>query len=77
MAIGGFAGQDDSPTLAQFQAYVQNGLIHYYIAGGAGGGGARGSSDGGDSSASQIAAWVAANYTARTVGGATVYDLTS
>jgi len=77
MAIGGFAGQDDSPTLAQFQAYVQNGLIHYYIAGGGGGGGARGSSDGGDSSASQIAAWVAANYTARTVGGATVYDLTS
>jgi 4-amino-4-deoxy-L-arabinose transferase-like glycosyltransferase len=77
MAIGGFAGQDDSPTLAQFQAYVQNGLIHYYIAGGGGGGGARGSSDGGGSSASQIAAWVAANYTARTVGGATVYDLTS
>ena len=79
MAIGGFAGQDDSPTLAQFQAYVQAGLIHYYIGGGGagGGGGARGGQDGGDSSASQIAAWVAANYTAQTVGGVTVYDLTS
>jgi len=76
MAIGGFAGSDDSPTLAQFQAYVHAGLIHYYIAGGGAGGG-RGGQDGGESSASQIASWVVANYTAQTVGGVTVYDLTS
>jgi 4-amino-4-deoxy-L-arabinose transferase-like glycosyltransferase len=76
MAIGGFAGSDDSPTLAEFEAYVKAGLVHYYIAGGAGGGG-RGGQDGGEGSASQIAAWVAANFTAQTVGGVTVYDLTS
>ena len=71
MAIGGFSGGDNSPTLAQFRAYVAAGQIHYYVAGGQGGGG------GGQGSASQIAQWVAANYTAQTVGGVTVYDLTS
>ena len=30
-----------------------------------------------DSAAAQITAWVEATYTATTVGGATVYDLTS
>jgi 4-amino-4-deoxy-L-arabinose transferase-like glycosyltransferase len=73
MAIGGFNGGDDSPTLAQFQQYVAEGKIHYYLAGGSGGGG----HDGGRGSAAQIAEWVAANYTATTVGGVTVYDLTS
>ena len=34
MAIGGFNGSDPSPTLAQFQTYVANGEIHYFIAGG-------------------------------------------
>ena len=34
MAIGGFNGSDPSPTLAQFQAYVAAGEIHYFIAGG-------------------------------------------
>jgi len=34
MAIGGFNGTDPSPTLAQFQAYVAEGKIHYYISGG-------------------------------------------
>ncbi len=37
MAIGGFNGSDPSPTLAQFQAYVAAGEIHYFIAGGGGG----------------------------------------
>ena len=73
MAIGGFSGTDDSPTLAQFEAYVQQGSIHYYISGGGMGGG-RG---GGSSAASQIADWVGQNFPARTVGGVTVYDLTS
>ncbi len=33
MPIGGFNGSDPSPTLAQFQQYVQQGKIHYFIAG--------------------------------------------
>src|SRR3954447_24236587 len=75
MAIGGFAGDDVNPTLAQFEAYVKAGLIHYYIAAG-GHGGDRGG-QGGGGSASQISSWVAANFTAETVGGVTIYDLTS
>jgi 4-amino-4-deoxy-L-arabinose transferase-like glycosyltransferase len=73
MAIGGFNGSDPSPTLAQFQAYVAAGQIHYFI-GGSGLGG--NSSSGGSNTASQISEWVAANYTATTIGGTTVYDLT-
>jgi 4-amino-4-deoxy-L-arabinose transferase-like glycosyltransferase len=72
MAIGGFTGSDDSPTLAQFQADVAAGKIHYYLAGGGMGGGR----DGGGGAASQIASWVAAHFAATTVGGVTVYDLT-
>jgi 4-amino-4-deoxy-L-arabinose transferase-like glycosyltransferase len=74
MAIGGFTGSDASPTLAQFQADVAAGRIHYYLGGGGGGGG--GGQDGQGSTA-QIANWVAANYTATTVDGVTVYDLTT
>lgn len=73
MAIGGFTGSDNSISLAQFQADVKAGQIHYFIAGGGMGGGPGGST--GD--ASQITAWVKAHYTAKTVGGVTVYDLTS
>jgi hypothetical protein len=58
------AAGDPAPTLAQFQRYVEDGQIAYYVSGGGMG---RGSSD--------IAEWVAANYTATTVGGQTVYDL--
>ena len=32
MAIGGFNGSDPSPTLAQFQQWVAEGKIHYFIA---------------------------------------------
>ena len=74
MAIGGFTGSDASPTLAQFQADVAAGRIHYYLSGGGGGGGA---GRDGQGSAAQIASWVAANYTATTVDGVTVYDLTT
>jgi len=73
MAIGGFNGSDPAPTLAQFQAYVRNGAIHYFISGGGMGGGPGGAS--GTSSA--ITTWVSANFTAKTVGGVTVYDLTA
>jgi 4-amino-4-deoxy-L-arabinose transferase-like glycosyltransferase len=73
MAVGGFNGSDPSPTLAQFQQYVQQGKIHYFIGGSRGGQ----SSTGGSNSSSQILAWVAANYPAQTVGTTTVYDLTA
>jgi 4-amino-4-deoxy-L-arabinose transferase-like glycosyltransferase len=70
IGIGGWDGSDPAPTLAEFQQYVANGQIHYYIAGGRGGGG------GGGGSSSAITDWVAANFTATTVDGQTVYDLT-
>lgn len=70
MPIGGFNGSDPSPTLAQFEQYVAQGKIHYFIAGGVG------QSNGGSKASSQIAGWVEANFTATTVGGVTVYDLT-
>lgn len=70
MAIGGFTGSDNAPTLARFQEYVHNGEIHYFFAGGGPGGGRGGS-------ASEITAWVESHYTPVTVGGTTVYDLTS
>jgi hypothetical protein len=73
MAIGGFNGSDPAPSLAQFQQYVRDGKIHYFI----GGAGVGGQSNGGSSVSAEIAAWVAAGYTARTVGGTTVYDLTA
>ena len=77
MAIGGFNGSDPSPTLAQFQAYVAAGEIHYFIAGGGFGGGMGGNQMGGSSASSEIAAWVEANFTATTVDGVTLYDLSA
>ena len=81
MAIGGFNGTDPAPTLAQFEKYVSEGKIHYFIAGGGGfgGGGFGGGGGGGGSSddASQITSWVESHFTAETVGGVTVYNLTS
>ncbi|WFE35382.1 glycosyltransferase family 39 protein [Micromonospora sp. WMMD975] len=71
MPIGGFNGSDPSPTLEQFQRYVDAGKIHYFI----GGGGFR--ANGGSSASAEIAAWVAETFTATTVDGATVYDLSS
>lgn len=74
MAIGGFNGSDPSPTLAQFQKYVADGEIHYFIGSGNGGGGGRGMNATGSTS-SEIASWVSANFTAKTVDGVTLYDL--
>jgi 4-amino-4-deoxy-L-arabinose transferase-like glycosyltransferase len=78
MAIGGFNGSDPSPTLAQFKQYVADGAIHYFIAGGGGLGGGMGGPGGGSSgsnTSSEISSWVAATFTAATVDGVTVYDL--
>ena len=76
MAIGGFNGTDPTPTLAQFQQYVRAGKIHYFIAGGGGGGGRPVAvPDGASSTSSAITQWVEQNFTAQTVGGVTIYDL--
>ncbi|MEV2239779.1 glycosyltransferase family 39 protein [Micromonospora sp. NPDC049891] len=72
MAVGGFNGSDPSPTLEQFQRYVAEGRIGWFI----GGGGFRGT-NGGSSASSEIAAWVAENFPTRTVDGVTLYDLSS
>jgi 4-amino-4-deoxy-L-arabinose transferase-like glycosyltransferase len=71
MAIGGFSGQGGNLSLAQFEAYVKAGDIHYYIATGGGFGGG----PAGGSSTSAITSWVKAHYRAETIGGQTVYDL--
>jgi hypothetical protein len=77
MAIGGFSGTDPTPTLAEFQQMVASHEVHYFVAG-AGGGAAGGFARGGaNSDASQVTAWVQDHFTAQTVGGSTVYNLTA
>ena len=73
MAIGGFNGSDPSPTLAQFQQYVADGRIHYFIGGG-GFGGMRPTAAA--SAAQEIATWVAGELRRpRRSADVTVYDL--
>ena len=72
MPLGGFNGSDPSPTLAQFQQYVADGRVHWFIGGGVGM-----RSDGGSASAQAIAAWVEENFETRTVDGVTLYDLSA
>lgn len=70
MAIGGFSGGDNSPTLEQFQNYVANHEVRYFIASGHEGPGRRESG-----AANDIATWVKQNFTPIDIGGTTVYDL--
>jgi len=70
IAIGGFNGSDPAPTLAQFEKLVTAGKIHYFIAGSVG------TPNGGSNASSEISSWVSSHYTATTVGGVTLYDLT-
>jgi 4-amino-4-deoxy-L-arabinose transferase-like glycosyltransferase len=76
MAIGGFSGSDNSPTLPQFQNYVADGQIRYFIRDDSDG---QGPNHGGPNSvagaAGHITRWVAANFAPRQVGDVTVYDL--
>ncbi|NYG06744.1 4-amino-4-deoxy-L-arabinose transferase-like glycosyltransferase [Phycicoccus badiiscoriae] len=82
MAIGGFNGSDPSPTLAQFQQYVADGDVHYFVASGngdgpgGGRGGGLGGGPGGSGTGAQISQWVAATFSQVTIGGSTFYDLT-
>jgi hypothetical protein len=76
MGIGGFSGQGGNLSLAAFERDVASGEIHYYIGSAAGGRAPGGGGPGGGGSSSTIATWVKAHYTAQTIGGQTVYDLT-
>ncbi|MER7989453.1 glycosyltransferase family 39 protein [Streptomyces noursei] len=89
MAVGGFNGSDPSPTLAQFQRYVAEGRIHYFVVGERGvfraaPGGAEGKRAAGrampgggeQGPATQISTWVEKTFKKVTAGGATFYDLT-
>ncbi len=70
MAIGGFTGSDNSPTLQQFQDYVADRDVRYFISGGNAGPAWRESG-----TANDIATWVKQNFTPTDIGGVTVYDL--
>jgi 4-amino-4-deoxy-L-arabinose transferase-like glycosyltransferase len=72
MAVGGFSGSDNSPTLAQFQQYVADGAIGYFLADSGHGGPPHHRESG---AAAEISAWVQKNFPATDVGGVTVYDL--
>ena len=71
MALGGFNGSDPTPTLAQFQALVAAHQVRYFIAS------SLMTSSTGSNDAQQIASWVTQHFTATTVGGTTVYDLSA
>jgi 4-amino-4-deoxy-L-arabinose transferase-like glycosyltransferase len=73
MGIGGFNNEGGNLTLAQFEAYVAKGQIHYYIASGSGTGGG----PGGGGSSTAISEWVAKHFKSVTLGSVTAYDLTS
>jgi 4-amino-4-deoxy-L-arabinose transferase-like glycosyltransferase len=77
MAIGGFNGTDPAPTLAQFEKYVSEDKIHYFIASGGGFGAGPGGGSTSSDDASLITSWVESHFTATTIGGVTVYNLTS
>ncbi|OLP02553.1 mannosyltransferase [Mycolicibacterium porcinum] len=72
MAIGGFTGTDPAPTLEQFQNYVANRQITYYIL-------PESKNDHGgffgNNSHADISDWVKSNFTPTKVGSDTVYDL--
>jgi 4-amino-4-deoxy-L-arabinose transferase-like glycosyltransferase len=70
MAIGGFTGGDPSPTLAQFQQYVADGQVRYFIDSDRSG--PMGHREG---AANDITTWVEQHFTKTDVGGTTVYDL--
>jgi len=74
MAIGGFNGSDPAPSLAEFQRYVADGKVHYFLGSGGGFGGGPGGGSSGTSTS--ISSWVSANFESRTVNGVTIYDLT-
>ena len=76
MAVGGFNGTDPAPMLAEFQNDVAAGRIHYFIKAHSMFGFPSGRATSGSREAADIGTWVEAHYTAETVDGIVVYDLT-
>jgi 4-amino-4-deoxy-L-arabinose transferase-like glycosyltransferase len=75
MAIGGFSGTDPVPSLSQFQQYVADHRVTYYIA-------VHDEHDGEPGTPprrqhTDIEDWVAAHYAPVKVGDVTVYNLTA
>jgi hypothetical protein len=73
MAMGGWSGSDNAPTLAELKADVAAGKLRFVLL-------SSGSNGGGQGGSSDIASWVSANGTAVTITGAsssgwTLYDL--
>jgi hypothetical protein len=71
MALGGFNATDPAPTLAQFQQFVRDGAIHYFVEDNISVG--KGVSD---IATRQIPLWVDAHFTVEQFDGVSVYDLT-
>ena len=57
LPIGGFDGQDPTPTLDEFKAMIKNGELRYVQVGGGMGG------PGNNEGSSEISTWVTANCT--------------
>jgi 4-amino-4-deoxy-L-arabinose transferase-like glycosyltransferase len=76
MAIGGFNGTDPSPTLAEFQRYVADRRIHYFVRGKMMIGHWGGTTTTGSRESADIAQWVETHYTPLTVDRVLIYDLT-
>jgi hypothetical protein len=74
MALGGYNGTDSAISLSAFKAAVAAGKVHYYVLDSSG---FIGSTSASSSTAYQIQQWVKTAFTATTVGGTTVYDLTA
>ncbi len=70
MAMGGFSGPDNAPTLVGLQALIASGDLRFVATGDQGGGGPMGGSS------STISSWVTGSCTAVTIHGAatSVYD---
>lgn len=87
MALGGFGSGDPSPTLEQFQQYVADGRLHFYIQSAGPGLGSSAADSDSDAAApissadgreaTRISDWVEQQYSSVTVDGVTLYDLTS
>ncbi|WP_111510132.1 ArnT family glycosyltransferase [Mycobacterium kyogaense] len=83
MALGGFSSGDPAPTLEQFQQYVSDGKVHYYVESqksalgfGADQDAPRPPGADRDTQANRIKDWVEQNFAMVTVDGVTLYDLT-
>jgi 4-amino-4-deoxy-L-arabinose transferase-like glycosyltransferase len=74
MSLGGYNGTDPAIALAAFKQLVAVGKIHYYVGDAQG---FIGSTAANTSTAYQIQQWVTSTFTATTVGGTTIYDLTA